>query len=88
MRRRQVAHLAARDEALLESYGERSIAVLPFVDASTDGDQEYMADGVAEEILNLLARIRDLRVISRSSSFAFRDQNLEIPDIAERLGAM
>lgn len=75
----------ARDEVLLESYGERSIAVLPFVDASTDGDQEYMADGVAEEIINLLSTIRDIRVISRSSSFAFKGQQTSLAEVAQRL---
>lgn len=75
----------ARDEVLLESYGERSIAVLPFVDASTDGDQEYMADGVAEEIINLLSTIREIRVISRSSAFSFKGQSLPVSEIAERL---
>jgi adenylate cyclase len=75
----------ARDEALVESYGERSIAVLPFVDASADGDQEYMADGVAEEIINLLSMIRDIRVISRSSSFAFKGQQTSLAEVAQRL---
>jgi len=75
----------ARAEALTGFYGDRSIAVLPFDNLSSDPEQVYFVDGVAEEILNLLARIRDLRVISRSSSFAFRGQNLEVPDIAERL---
>ena len=75
----------ARDEALLETYGDRSIAILPFVDASTDGDQEYMADGVAEEIINLLSTIREIRVISRSSAFSFKGQSLPVSEIAERL---
>jgi len=75
----------AVEEARQGFYGDRSIAVLPFDNLSSDPEQVYFVDGVAEEILNLLARIRDLRVISRSSSFAFRGQNLEIPDIAERL---
>ncbi len=51
-----------------------SIAVLPFADMSPDGDQEYFSDGMAEEILNALARVRGLRVASRTSSFAFKDQ--------------
>jgi len=75
----------ARTEAQLGFYGERSIAVLPFDNLSADPEQQYFADGVAEEVLNLLARIRDLRVISRSSAFTFRDRNVEIPEIAERL---
>ncbi len=66
-------------------YGDRSIAVIPFDNLSSDPEQQYLADGIAEEVLNLLARIRKLRVISRSSAFAFRDENLEIPEIAERL---
>jgi len=72
-------------EAAKGFYGDRSIAVLPFDNMSADTEQMYFVDGVTEEILNLLASIRDLRVISRSSSFAFRGQGLEVPDIAERL---
>lgn len=83
-REQQVAE-QARTEALLESYGDKSIAVLPFANMSADPEQAYFSDGISEELLNLLARIRELRVISRSSSFAFRDQNLEVPQIAERL---
>jgi len=75
----------ARSNALVESYGDRSIAVLPFVNMSGDPDQEYFSDGIAEEMLNLLAQISELRVISRSSSFLFKDQVLEIPEIAKRL---
>ncbi|MFO7589150.1 MAG: hypothetical protein R6X22_13975 [Gemmatimonadota bacterium] len=66
--------------------GEVSIAVLPFADMSPDGDQEYFSDGISEELLNLLAKIPDLRVASRTSAFSFKGQNLEIPDIAGRLG--
>ena len=75
----------ARSDALVESYGEKSIAVLAFVDMSVSKDQEYMSDGIAEELLNLLAKIPELRVISRSSAFSFKGQDLEIPEIAERL---
>lgn len=75
----------ARAEAVSGFYGDRSIAVIPFVNLSSDPEQQYLADGIAEEILNLLARIRKLRVISRSSAFALRDENLQVPEIAERL---
>ncbi len=75
----------ARMDAELGYYGNRSIAVLPFDNLSSDPEQQYFVDGVAEEILNLLARIRELRVISRSSSFNLRDTDLAIPAIAERL---
>jgi TolB-like protein/Flp pilus assembly protein TadD len=75
----------ARVEAVAGFFGERSIAVVPFDNMSTDPEQQYFADGIAEEVLNLLARVRELRVISRSSSFALRGQNLEAPEFAERL---
>ena len=75
----------ARTEALVESYGDNSIAVLPFEDMSPEGDQEYFSDGISEELLNLLARIPELRVISRSSAFSFKGQDIHIPTIAEKL---
>jgi TolB-like protein/Flp pilus assembly protein TadD len=62
-----------------------SIAVLPFADMSPDGDQEYFSDGISEELLNLLTRIPELRVAARTSSFSFKGENLEIPEIADRL---
>ena len=75
----------ARTEAVVGFYGDRSIAVLPFENMSADPEQEYFADGIAEDVLTLLAGIRELRVISRSSAFAFKGQGLEIPEIASRL---
>jgi TolB-like protein/cytochrome c-type biogenesis protein CcmH/NrfG len=75
----------ARTDALLESYGDKSIAVLPFVDMSPEGDQEYMSDGIAEELLNLLAKIPELRVVSRSSTFAFKGKEINIPNVARQL---
>ena len=63
-----------------------SIAVLPFADLSPGGDQGYFSDGIAEEILNALARIESLNVTSRTSAFAFKSQSeLGIRDIAEEL---
>lgn len=62
-----------------------SIAVLPFVDMSAGEDQEYFSDGIAEEILNRLTQSPNLRVISRTSSFSFRDRPLDIREIASRL---
>jgi len=79
------ARQEGRTEGLVESYGDKSIAVLAFQDMSQDKDQEYLSDGIAEELLNLLAKIPELRVISRSSAFSFKGQNLELPEIAERL---
>ena len=65
---------------------ERSIAVLPFVNLSADPAQAFFSDGVAEEILNLLANVPGLKVISRTSSFSFRGQQLDLQTIARRLG--
>jgi TolB-like protein len=82
-----VSFLLARD-----IFGDRmgvsdalSIAVLPGVDRSPESDEEYFSDGMAEELINLLAKIPDLRVISRSSSFSFKGSNLGVPAIAEQL---
>jgi len=63
-----------------------SIAVLPFVNLSRDEANEYFADGLAEELLNVLARIRGLRVASRTSAFFFKGKNVDIPTVAHRLG--
>ena len=79
------ARKEGRSEALVESYGDKSIAVLPFVDMSPNKDQEYFSDGIAEELLNLLAKVSQLRVISRSSAFSFKGKDIEIPEIAKRL---
>lgn len=64
---------------------EKSIAVLPFVDMSEKHDQEYFADGMAEEVIDLLAKVPDLRVPARTSSFYFKGKQAKIPDIAREL---
>lgn len=63
---------------------EASIAVLPFADMSAEGDQAYLGDGLAEEILNILAGVDELQVAARTSSFAFRESD-DIRDIGRRL---
>jgi TolB-like protein/Tfp pilus assembly protein PilF len=65
---------------------EKSIAVLPFVDMSSDQDQNYFCDGMAEEIINALAHNEDLKVISRTSAFAFRDKHEDVREIGKKLG--
>lgn len=62
-----------------------SIAVLPFEDFSQDKGQEYFAKGISEELLNVLARTKGLRVVSRTSAFSFEDSNAKITEIAETL---
>ena len=66
-------------------YPPNSIAVLPFVNMSSDPEQEYFSDGISEELLNLLANIPELRVISRSSSFTFKGEKIDIPTVANKL---
>jgi serine/threonine-protein kinase len=65
---------------------EPSIAVLPFADMSPGKDNEYFSDGLAEEIINALAQLPGLKVIARTSAFAFKGQNTDIRRIAEALG--
>jgi TolB-like protein len=64
---------------------EQSIAVLPFLDMSEKHDQEYFSDGLAEELLDLLAKVPGLQVIARTSSFSFKGKSEDIPTISKRL---
>jgi adenylate cyclase len=63
-----------------------TIAVLPFVNFSDSKDNEYFSDGITEEIINALAKIRNLKVTSRTSSFFFKGKNIPITEIGEKLG--
>jgi TolB-like protein len=63
-----------------------SIAVLPFVNMSADPDQEYFSDGISEEILNALAKVKELKVAGRTSSFAFKNKNDDLRLIGDTLG--
>jgi serine/threonine-protein kinase len=63
-----------------------SIAVLPFANMSRDADDEYFSDGLAEEIINALTQVPELKVIARTSAFAFKGKNEDIRKIAETLG--
>ena len=67
--------------------GERTaIAVLPFVNMSSDEEQEYFSDGLTEELLNLLARIPELRVTSRSSAFFYKGKDIQLAEVGRELG--
>ena len=72
-------------DLVLTDENQPSIAVLPFANMSDDASNEYFSDGISEEVLNLLAGISELRVISRSSAFSFKGKNAPIPLIAEQL---
>lgn len=79
---------SAQNETTTEESADKSyesIAVLPFVNMSDEKQQEYFSDGISEELLNLLAKVRELRVAARTSSFAFKGQNMDIKEIARQL---
>ena len=79
-------HRAAQP-AVAAAITDKSIAVLPFTDMSEKKDQEYFADGMAEEVLDLLAKIPGMRVIGRTSSFQFKGKNEDLRAIGATLGA-
>jgi TolB-like protein/tetratricopeptide (TPR) repeat protein len=81
------AQPAAQESSVVEAEAvtDRSIAVLAFDDLSPDGDQGYFADGLSEELLNVLARTPGLQVAGRTSSFAFKGQNRDLREIGEIL---
>ncbi|MEM9920003.1 MAG: helix-turn-helix domain-containing protein [Bacteroidota bacterium] len=68
------------------SFLDKSIAVLPFVNMSADPSNEYFSDGMTEEIINALTKIHGLKVIARTSSFAFKDKNIDVRTIGRQLG--
>lgn len=68
------------------SASNKSIAVLPFVNMSADPDNEYFSDGITEEIINALTTVRGLKVIARTSSFAFKNKNIDVRTIGDQLG--
>ena len=80
-----VARKEGRADALVESFGDKSIVVLPFVNMSSDPEQEYLGDGLAEELLNLLTGIDGLRVISRTSAFSYKGKDVTLLEIANNL---
>src|SRR5256886_596209 len=77
--------VSRRPTTSLTAIPEKSIAVLPFVNMSEDKANEYFSDGISEELLNLLAKIPQLQVTARTSSFAFKGKEVAIPEIARTL---
>jgi adenylate cyclase len=65
---------------------KKSVAVLPFVNMSNDPEQEYFSDGMAEEILNSLSHLNDLKVAGRTSSFQFKGKNIDLREVGQKLG--
>lgn len=68
------------------SSSNKSIAVLPFVNMSADPENEYFSDGITEEIINALTTVKGLKVIARTSSFAFKNKNIDVRTIGDQLG--
>jgi TolB-like protein/Tfp pilus assembly protein PilF len=79
--------LSKRSAPAATSIADKSIAVLPFADLSEKRDQEYFADGLAEEIVDLLAKIPGLKVVGRTSSFQFKSNGADLRKIGAALGA-
>jgi len=76
----------ARSRADATSVKNTSIAVLPFADMSPAKDQEYFSDGLAEQLINDLAKISGLKVVGRSSAFQFKGRNEDLRDVGRKLG--
>jgi TolB-like protein/Tfp pilus assembly protein PilF len=76
---------AARSTATVAPAPQKSIAVLPFLNMSADPENEYFSDGLTEELINALTKIRDLRVVARTSSFAFKGEKIDIREVGEKL---
>ena len=74
-----------RDAAQVVEYGDNSIAVMAFADMSPKKDHEYFSDGISEELLNLLAKIPELKVISRTSSFSYKGKDTKATEIGNEL---
>src|SRR5436190_7256522 len=75
-----------RPGAIAQTESRNSIAVLPFTNMSTDPENEYFCDGLAEELLNALAKIDDLKVAARTSAFSFKGKTANVSDIGSTLG--
>lgn len=72
--------------ALTPILSEKSIVVLPFMNMSSDPENEYFSDGITEEIINALTLVEGLKVIARTSSFAFKNKNIDVRAIGSQLG--
>ena len=82
----QFGKTATKMETALKSFNRPSIAVLPFQNMSGDPEQEYFADGMIDEILTELARIKSVSVISRNSIFLFKNESIDIKEVADAFG--
>ena len=81
----EIAKFSISNESNKAAENENSIAVLPFANLSANAENEYFCDGLAEELLNALSKINDLKVAARSSAFSFKGKNIEVSEIAKVL---
>ncbi len=82
---RFIADVIEEHKAAVGAHSMSSIAVLPFANLTADPENEYFCDGLAEELLNALTRISDLRVVARTSAFSFKHQQLDVREIGRKL---
>ncbi|MEE8308634.1 MAG: winged helix-turn-helix domain-containing protein [Gammaproteobacteria bacterium] len=82
---RAVTQTAEETRVAIPEVPKNSIAVLPFINLSDDASNEYFSDGISEELLKLLTKIPELRVISRTSAFSYKGRGIDLPTIAEQL---
>jgi TolB-like protein/DNA-binding SARP family transcriptional activator/Tfp pilus assembly protein PilF len=82
------AHLALAESAGSGALEQRSIAVLPFIDLSPDRDHEYFSDGITEELITHLSKVRELKVLARTSSFRFKGTLSDVREVGTRLGVV
>src|SRR5205807_6712071 len=82
---RSVATVTPAATPVAPAVSEKSVAVLPFVDMSEKKDQEYFSDGLSEELIDMLAKVPDLRVPARTSSFFFKGKAEDVATIAKKL---
>jgi hypothetical protein len=83
--RLEAAREEGRLDALETTFGNKSIVVLPFSNRSDDPNQDYFSDGLSEQLQELLSRFPELRVISRTSAFSFKDKNVDMREIVQQL---
>ncbi len=76
----------SKSRAAAKNIPDKSIAVLPFVNMSNDPEQEYFSEGIAEEILNALSNLKDLKVAGRASAFQFNGKSTDLREVGEKLG--
>ena len=80
------AHQEGRSAALTESFGDRSIAVMPFTNLSAESSNQFFADGIHDDLLTRISNIQDIKSISRSSVMTYRDSKKKLAAIAKELG--